>query len=511
MTSKITKYLQKHGIQPNPTFPEDWAYNNWHNWEEVEKQLTIARGATKFGKNKGMICKMLGVCLEAACHEREKVNRKIQNLQDEITGHKSTNLLLSIKIEQLQQQLKESQLKQQKLGERVEMMLMQSPNPPDIVQIRKLIVSPEDWDGNIWSDTHNDDSDENNYLQPPESPPLAVRPIIKTEETTGPRGGVRSRISKTTPFDPIQIAHLQDRYGRKPGETETEYLWRVSLNGGDRILLDGNEASGYWGPGVFLDAGPNPPNDPHSLTSRVAYWAGGIDALERGEPLLIPIKSLNDLSAAFTKAACIQAMHQRKPTDVPLSATVAPAILKVLIKGAPAMLKPFLIAKRDEIQRDLNYNELVNLTQTVGNSGEEELEPRVSPTWATLVHETVNHAREMGWDEIPNETKNVGRTVRQIKQLHQNNSQEQKPSDRQSRGQEWRNELWMQALSLGIPRAAIQRQPTGVILSLIQAFQKGIAPNAPTPPLLPSPAPREKKDNPFLPQEDQLQSTGSKN
>ena len=46
---------------------------------------------------------------------------------------------------------------------------------------------------------------------------------------------------------------MQEKFSRKPGESETEYLWHVSLNGGDRVLLSKEEARGYWGPGVFLD------------------------------------------------------------------------------------------------------------------------------------------------------------------------------------------------------------------------------------------------------------------
>lgn len=66
-----------------------------------------------------------------------------------------------------------------------------------------------------------------------------------------------------------------------------------------------------------------------------------IDILERGEPLLVPIRSLNEISIAVTKAACVQTMHEHEPTDVPLSATVDYDILKLLIKGAPAVLKSY--------------------------------------------------------------------------------------------------------------------------------------------------------------------------
>ncbi|KAM9591119.1 uncharacterized protein ACIBXB_006056 [Morphnus guianensis] len=377
---------------------------------------------------------MLSTCLEAAYQFRIK---REKDLKEEMEGRKTTELLLSLKTEQLQKQLKEEKEKKQKLEERVEMMLMQAPHPPDIAQIRKLIVSPEEWDGNIWGDPDNDYVKQDNPLYPPlplNPPEYEARPIIKTEETTGPRGGAGDCTRKTTPFDPIQMANLQECYGHKPGETETEYLWRVCLTGRHRILLNGDEANGFWGPGVFLNAGPTPPDNPHSITSRVAYWAGGIDVLERGEPLLIPIKSLNELSTAITKAACIQAMHERSPLNVPISAIVDPDVLKPLIKGAPAMLKPYLIAKRDEIRRHTDFNALLAIREAADDE-EEALVQRNLPTWATLMHDIINHGQEMGWDDLSDETKKTSRNVRQLKQSTQDNPPVQEPTDHQSKTQ----------------------------------------------------------------------------
>jgi len=45
---------------------------------------------------------------------------------------------------------------------------------------------------------------------------------------------------------------LKNDFGRSAKESETEYIWRVSLTGGDQILLTEKEAEEYWGPGVFL-------------------------------------------------------------------------------------------------------------------------------------------------------------------------------------------------------------------------------------------------------------------
>jgi len=55
--------------------------------------------------------------------------------------------------------------------------------------------------------------------------------------------------------------------------------------GGDGILLSEREAEGYWGPGVFLTTGDR--RAPWSQTQRAVYWAGGLNLLERGDPLAI--------------------------------------------------------------------------------------------------------------------------------------------------------------------------------------------------------------------------------
>lgn len=129
----------------------------------------------------------------------------------------------------------------------------------------------------------------------------------------------------------------------------------------------------------FLNAGSEHSNDTPSITSRVAYWAGGIDISERGEPLLIPIKSLNELSTFITKAACIEAMHEHDHLNVPIPATVHHAMLKLLIKGATAVLKRYLIAKRDGIRRDTNFNVLLAMRDTALDL-EEALVHRNLPT-----------------------------------------------------------------------------------------------------------------------------------
>lgn len=66
---------------------------------------------------------------------------------------------------------------------------------------------------------------------------------------------------RTIPWSPAELAKLQEKYSRRLEESETEYVWRVSLMvGGNRVLLSEEEAGGCWGPGVFLATIAEPKN-----------------------------------------------------------------------------------------------------------------------------------------------------------------------------------------------------------------------------------------------------------
>lgn len=134
-------------------------------------------------------------------------------------------------------------------------------------------------------------------------------------------------------------------------------------------------------------------------------------------------------------------------------------MLMLLIKGAPDILKPYLASKRDEIKRDTAFN--VELAGSVAAI----LEHREVPTWATLMSDIINYSREIGWSDLSSKTKNKSHNFRQI-----DYSQEPGPTGHPSRKQRCWEEVYNQALSLGIPKAPIQRQTIGVIQSLIDAF-----------------------------------------
>ncbi|KAK4828111.1 hypothetical protein QYF61_023909 [Mycteria americana] len=153
---------------------------------------------------------------------------------------------------------------------------------------------------------------------------------VPPERHMGSRCGNPRASVRTTPWMGPKLSELQTRFSHRPGETEIEYLWRVSLMGGDWTLLSDDEVRGFWGPGVFLSdrlAGNQ------SVMSQVAYWAGGVDPKERGKPFTITVKGLSELAEGVQKAACVQAMYERGQHGVLLAALVDPSHLRPLIRG----------------------------------------------------------------------------------------------------------------------------------------------------------------------------------
>ncbi|MCQ4187661.1 hypothetical protein FK515_29250, partial [Klebsiella pneumoniae] len=70
-----------------------------------------------------------------------------------------------------------------------------------------------------------------------------VRPLVKTEffylndEDSNPQ-----ITTKESPYTATELAKLKREYGHLAKESETEYVWRVSLTGGDQIQPSEKEA-----------------------------------------------------------------------------------------------------------------------------------------------------------------------------------------------------------------------------------------------------------------------------
>lgn len=115
--------------------------------------------------------------------------------------------------------------------------------------------------------------------------------------------------TKDLPYTATELAKLKKESDCTPKESETEYVWRVSLSGGDHILPSEKEAKGYWGPGVSLTPGDH--HAPLPSTQRAAYWAGGLNPLKTRDPFTIT-RRVDQLIKNVQKVVCLQMMYNRE-------------------------------------------------------------------------------------------------------------------------------------------------------------------------------------------------------
>ncbi|XP_074787741.1 LOW QUALITY PROTEIN: uncharacterized protein LOC141973265 [Athene noctua] len=178
-----------------------------------------------------------------------------------------------------------------------------------------------------------------------------VRPLIKAEyayindEDNDPH----IKEIKEIPYTLTELAKIKREYGRLPKESEAEYVWCASLTRGDQIQINEKEVSGYWGHGIFLTTGNR--RTPWYLTQRAAYWARGLNPLDRGDPLAIT-GTVDQLLESGHKAACLQMVHERKLVpgcESPMMLLVNPEIMAPLIRGFPESLR----STRIEFQRTI--------------------------------------------------------------------------------------------------------------------------------------------------------------
>jgi len=189
--------------------------------------------------------------------------------------------------------------------------------------------------------------------------------------------------------DTDRVGKNKDKYSRQPSESAVEYMWRVSAKDGDRIMLSEDEVGDSWGPGVFLTT--IPADHCYSLTARAAYWAGGMDPRERGEPLDIS-KGYSDLSAAVRKAACLQGMYDWEEFQKSLMlAPIDPDRLAPLIRGFPDCLKPFTVETRNCIR------------EIYDNANRGRGRRNHIPTWNEFVQEIDKYGCQMGWATLTGE------------------------------------------------------------------------------------------------------------
>ncbi|KAK4828041.1 hypothetical protein QYF61_023079 [Mycteria americana] len=292
-----------------------------------------------------------------------------------------------------------------------------------------------------------------------------LSPLLKTEfQYEGGADTAPEVITKEIPCRVTELVKLQDRYSRLPRETETEYVWRVSLTGGDRIKLSEEEAQGYWGPGVFLTVPDT--RAPWSLTQRAAYWAGGLDPLERGDPVTIPTPGLDQITESVQKAACLQLMHDRRliphqPSPMLLKAD--PNRMKPLIKGLPDLLKLYAVQIQDRLRAVYPIRERLTEMLTPGRNQTRPAPAEFPLTWGEIAQELINYSRNVGISGGEQSGKAA------VRRTESDNGPLKGPLLGRNLGSGMtRNQLWREGLRKEIPRELMD----GLALSDLQLLVK---------------------------------------
>ncbi|KAM6103464.1 uncharacterized protein LJ206_014311 [Theristicus caerulescens] len=375
--------LEKHKARPSVQ-GIDWARDNWYNLQSVTNRISALQKDAKLraGKGKSIICAGLGASLVVAVKARDRqrsaesqtiqcLQALVQTLQGQIE-----NLKGQLEQERAQADYLQSALKEQLLmGESGD-----SHSPPK----KKIIYPCEELE------------EMKLRLDKLEMPPHSLRPLVKTEFTYDNDQDDSPQITtKEVPYTATELAKLKKEFGRTAKESETEYVWRVSLSGGDQILLSEKEAEGYWGPGVFLTTSDH--RAPWSLTQRAAYWAGGLNPLERGDPLAIT-GSTDQLVENVQKVACLQMMYDRElklKQESPMMMPVDPERMTPLIRGLPKSLKPLGIQLQNTINATPQGERVSTALAGLVTSDRRNQNFKVW-TWEDVAQELINYGRKYG-------------------------------------------------------------------------------------------------------------------
>lgn len=246
--------------------------NNWFNLENVIDRICSLLHETKFklGKNKTILCSVLGACLTAAIEacfkQRSEENAIIDSLhnlveivQKQLDEERNQNHLIRAALSE--EHVKNSQ----NADSSKETKEKETPHINQNYSQTKLTLMKNFWERYCYNST---------------------KPLTKTECNYINTADFDLHITtKEIPYTATELTKLQKEYRLLPHKSETEHICQVSFTGGDQILLSQQEASGYYGHGLFLTTGDG--HIPWSLTQHAAYWAGGLSPVERRDLLTI--------------------------------------------------------------------------------------------------------------------------------------------------------------------------------------------------------------------------------
>lgn len=241
---KLDDFLELYRSRPS-LLGQDWARDHWFQLRSVIDRMTVVQKEAKVkkGKGKAIICAVLGACLAAVVEERKRrscqAEAVVASLQAAITA--------------LQEQLQENKwaLEEEKrqnliLKEELRNQLLRETDT--LAEAEVLLEEKGIRQVYPWGDLKG--------VKEAVKKPPHMCPLVKTEHVYEDNNdNCPQVITKETPFTATELAKLRRDFARTVRESETEYVWRVSLSGRDGILLSEKEAEGYWGPGMFLTTG----------------------------------------------------------------------------------------------------------------------------------------------------------------------------------------------------------------------------------------------------------------
>ncbi|XP_042644246.1 uncharacterized protein LOC122152922 [Tyto alba] len=464
---KLYDLLEAHRSRPSIQ-GQDWAKNHWFQPQSVVDRIRVLQKEAKVkrGKGKAIICAVLGASLAAAVEEREQKSQQVDTVIDS----------LKTAIQTLQEQLRETKdlLEEERnqnaiLKDELREQLLTETDT--LVEARVKLL--EKAIRQIYPQRDLQKAKETVERIP------HMYPLVKTEYVYKDESDDRLQvITKEVPFTATELAKLKKDFARTAKESETEYVWRESLSGGDGIILSEKEAEGYWGPGVFLTTGDR--RAPWSLTQRDAYWAGGLNPLERGDPLAIR-GTVDQLVESVQKAACLQMMYDRelKPSQgSPMMMPVDPERMTPLIRGLPDSLKPFGIQLQGKIQNTPNAERMTAALE--GTVTPDHQKPgRKVWTWGDVAQELINFGRKYG-PVGGSSQRTEARVVRAAEQISRQQSFMRKSQGSVSPrirnpGRErplTRHRLWQLGLQKGIPRDLMDGLSSQKLEQLVQKWSE---------------------------------------
>ncbi|XP_071897749.1 uncharacterized protein [Anas platyrhynchos] len=420
----MDKLLQKYKCAPSQAGKE-FSQKFWKDEEKVVEHIEQCQASRKIGqrKGKGAICAVLGACLSCArqkaketpapklISDAEHTALKSENeiLKSSLAFEREMGKTLGIRVDKLLDENNKLSIENDKLVtendklvsennhlkqmlERVSHLLNKVQPCAPVKQIRGVLHSaePESWDSDFWSDS--DDGVEEISDSEPQS--ISLRPLVKTETAVDDNDEIHTTV-RTIPLPPAELVKIQEKFSRRSGESEVEYVCRVSLKGGDRMMLSEEEVGGFWRPGVFLTTTPGA-----------------------------------DLAVAVQKAACIQAIYERDEfRKSPMLAPIDPIRLTPLIRGLPDCLKMFVANTQDHILAACRDDD----------SGCRQNPNSPIPTWSELVQDIDKYGHRMRW--INSSSIKSQDHSRRVRQIHTKNPRYPKFKERLKPNRE-RGELW---------------------------------------------------------------------